>query len=51
MEQDRLVPQYQQLATQLLRISPLLYEFYQDQLALVKHVNAQNMFKLDREQH
>lgn len=50
MEQDRLVPQYQQLAAQLLRISSLLYELYLDQLALVKHVNAQNMFKLDREQ-
>lgn len=51
MEQERLVPQYQQLAKQLIRISQSLNEIYLDQLAIVGNLTAQNMFKIDHEQH
>ncbi|QIC66926.1 hypothetical protein [Acinetobacter schindleri] len=51
MEQESLVPQYQQLAKQLLRISDCLHDIYQDQWDIVRNLNAQNMFKLDHERY
>ncbi len=51
MEQERLVPQYQWIAKQLLRISTKLNEIFQDQLNIVGNLNAQNMFRIDQEQH
>ena len=51
MEQDRLVPQYQLVAKQLLRISKNLNEIFQDQLRIVGDLNAQNMFHIDQERH
>ena len=51
MEQDRLVPQYQLVAKQLLRISKNLNEIFQDQLNIVGDLNAQNMFRIDQERH
>lgn len=51
MEQDRLVPQYQLVAKQLLRISKNLNEIFQDQLNIVDDLNAQNMFRIDQERH
>src|SRR5690606_27645432 len=50
MKQDRRVPQYRQLALQLLRISPQLYELYQEQWEIVGNLTAQNLIKLDRQQ-
>lgn len=51
MEQDRLVPQHQLVAKQLLRISKSLNEIFQDQLNIVGDLNAQNMFRIDQERH
>ncbi|OTG60692.1 hypothetical protein B9T29_11025 [Acinetobacter sp. ANC 3903] len=51
MEQERLVPQYQGIAKQLLRISKNLNDIFQDQLHLVGHLNAQNMFRIDQERN
>ncbi|NNH37314.1 hypothetical protein [Acinetobacter terrae] len=51
MEQDRLVPQYQLVAKQLLRISKSLNEIFQDQLNIAGDLNAQNMFRIDQERH
>ncbi len=51
MGQDRLVPQYQWVAKQLFRISKTLNEIFQDQLNIVTDLNAQNMFRIDQEQH
>ncbi|MFW1753345.1 hypothetical protein [Acinetobacter wanghuae] len=51
MEQEGLLTQYQQLAKQLTRISQSLHEIYQDQLAIVGNLTAQNMFKINRDQH
>ncbi|NNH00360.1 hypothetical protein [Acinetobacter sp. ANC 5414] len=51
MEQDRLVPQYQLVAKQLLRISKNLNEIFQDQLNIAGDLNAQNMFRIDQERH
>ena len=51
MEQGRLVPQYQLVAKQLLRISKSLNEIFQDQLNIAFDLNAQNMFRIDQERH
>ena len=51
MEQDRLVPRYQQLAKQLTRISQTLNEIMLDQMAIVGDLTAQNMFKINHEEH
>ena len=51
MGQDRLVPRYQWVAKQLFRISKTLNEIFQDQLNIVTDLNAQNMFRIDQEQH
>lgn len=51
MEQDRLVPQIQLIARQMLRISQSLNQIYQDQLSIVGNLTAQNMFRIDQEQH
>ena len=51
MEQGRLVPQYQLVAKQLLRISKSLNEIFQDQLNIAGDLNAQNMFRIDQERH
>jgi hypothetical protein len=51
MEQERLVPQYQGIAKQLLRISKSLNDIFQDQLHFVGDLNAQNMFRIDQERH
>ena len=51
MEQEGLLTQYQQLAKQLTRISQSLHEIYQDQLAIVGNLTAQNMFKINHDQH
>ena len=51
MEQERLVPQYQGIAKQLLRISKSLNDIFQDQLHFVGNLNAQNMFRIDQERH
>ncbi|MGE8560760.1 MAG: hypothetical protein ACN6NJ_07415, partial [Acinetobacter sp.] len=51
MEQDRLIPQYALIAKQLLRISKNLNAILQDQLNMIGDLNAQNMFRIDQEQH
>jgi len=51
MEQDRLIPQYALIAKQLLRISKNLNDILQDQLNIIGDLNAQNMFRIDQEQH
>lgn len=51
MEQECRVAQYRRLAMQLLRISPQLHDLYQEQWAFVAGLNAQNLFKLNHQQH
>ena len=51
MHQDRLVPEFQQIAKQLLRISKSLNVLYQDQMNILGDITAQNMFHIDQEQH
>ena len=51
MDRDDLKPQLEQMARQLIRISPLLHQLYQDQVELVAMMNAQNLFKFDAGQH
>lgn len=51
MDQDDLKPQLEQMARQLIHISPLLHQLYQDQVELVAMMNAQNLFKFDAESH
>ncbi|CAB1213265.1 hypothetical protein [Acinetobacter bouvetii] len=51
MEQESLVPQYQGIAKQLLRISKSLNQIFQDQLNIVGDLNAHNMFSIDQERH
>lgn len=51
MRQGGLVPELQQIAKQILRISKRLNEIYQDQFKILGHLNAQNMFKIHQDSH
>lgn len=51
MRQGGLVPELQQIAKQILRISKRLNHIYQDQFKILGSLNAQNMFKIHQEQH
>ena len=51
MYQGGLVPEFQQIAKQLLRISKSLNQIYQDQMQLLGDLNAQNLFKIHQEHH
>ncbi|WP_411691512.1 hypothetical protein [Acinetobacter gandensis] len=41
----------QETALQIIRISPVLEQLYQEQLAIVGAINAQNLFKIDSTAH
>ena len=51
MHQGRLVPEFQQIAKQLLRISKSLNALYQEQMSILGDITAQNMFHIDQEHH
>ncbi len=51
MEQDSLVAPLKLLAQQCLRISPELNQLYLDQMAIIGHLNAQNLLKIQQDQH
>ncbi|MGE8538939.1 MAG: hypothetical protein ACN6NI_06615 [Acinetobacter sp.] len=51
MEQDGLVPRLKLLAQQCLRISADLNQLYLDQMALIGHLTAQNLLKIQQDQH
>lgn len=51
MEQDSLVAPLTLLAQQCLRISPELNQLYLDQMAMIGHLNAQNLIKIQQDQH
>lgn len=50
MEQDSLVAPLRLLAQQCLRISPELNQLYLDQMAIIGHLNAQNLIKIQQDQ-
>lgn len=51
MEQESLVASLRLLAQQCLRISPELNQLYLDQMAMIGHLNAQNLIKIQQNQH
>src|SRR5690606_41508000 len=51
MEQDSLVSPLMLLAQQCLRISPELNQLYLDQMAMIGHLNGQNLIKIQQDQH
>lgn len=51
MQQHSLVVPFKQLAQQCLSICPGLNELYLDQMAIIAQINAQNLFRIDHEQH
>jgi len=51
MEQESLVASLRLLAQQCLRISPELNQLYLDQMAMIGHLNAQNLIKIQQDQH
>jgi hypothetical protein len=51
MEQDSLLAPLTLLAQQCLRISAELNQLYLDQIAMIGHLNAQNLIKIQQEQH
>ena len=50
MEQESLVASLRLLAQQCLRISPELNQLYLDQMAIIGHLNAQNLIKIQQDQ-
>ena len=51
MEQEGLLLPFRQLAAQCLSIFPELNQLYLDQMALIGHVNAQNLFRIHQDEH
>lgn len=51
MEQESLVASLRLLAQQCLRISLELNQLYLDQMAIIGHLNAQNLIKIQQDQH
>ena len=51
MEQEGLLLPFRQLAEQCLSIFPELNQLYLDQMALIGHVNAQNLFRIHQDEH
>jgi hypothetical protein len=51
MNQELGHTEYQQIAQQLLRVSKSLNQLYQDQLAILGDVTAQNMFRIHQAEH
>ena len=51
MNEESLVPEYQKIGQQLLRISKTLNQIYQDQIQILGDIHAHNLFRIDQEQH
>ena len=51
MEQNGLIAPLSLLAQQCLRISPELKQLYLDQMAIIGQLNAQNLLKIQQDQH